>query len=70
MIEQMFYTGITEISSESLQQDPPVRRLTGMRAHLPGLIVSTARTAAMVGLALLLILGLLPVLAAQAAGGG
>jgi hypothetical protein len=41
-----------------------------MRAHLPGLIVSTARTAAMVGLALLLILGLLPVLAAQAAGGG
>ena len=41
-----------------------------MRAHLPSLILATVRTAVMVGLALLLIMGILPVLAAQAAGGG
>jgi hypothetical protein len=40
-----------------------------MRALPPGLILATARTAAMVGLALLLILWLLPALA-EAAGGG
>jgi hypothetical protein len=40
-----------------------------MRAHLSGPILTTARTAAMVGVALLLILWLLPTLA-QAAGGG
>jgi hypothetical protein len=41
-----------------------------MRAHLPSLLAVTARTAAMVGLALLLIFVLLPVLAAQAAASG
>ncbi|HET9435429.1 MAG TPA: hypothetical protein VFO50_01105 [Candidatus Limnocylindrales bacterium] len=41
-----------------------------MRAPAQSLIVATLRTAAMVALALLLIMGLLPVLAAQAAGGG
>ncbi len=41
-----------------------------MRAHLPRLIVITARTAGMVGVAILLILVLLPaMLAAQAASG-
>lgn len=41
-----------------------------MRAHLPGLIAITARTAGMVGFAILLILVLLPaVLGAQAASG-
>jgi hypothetical protein len=53
-----------------LKQGGAARRLTGMRAHLPGLIWTTARTALMVAVAMLLILGLLPVLAAQAAGGG
>jgi hypothetical protein len=40
-----------------------------MRRHLPSLIAATARTTAMVGMATLLILVLLPaMLAAQAAG--
>jgi hypothetical protein len=44
-------------------------RLKAMRRHLPLLLTTTARTAFMVGLAILLILVLLPaMLAAQAAG--
>ena len=70
MIEQMFYHCDGEFRCEITKQGGGIRRLTGMRAHLPNLLASTARTAAMVGLALLLILGLLPVLAAQAATGG
>jgi hypothetical protein len=69
MIEQMFDSGLRENRRETSKQDPSIRRLTGMRAHLSGPVLSTARTAAMVGVALLLILWLLPTLA-QAAGGG
>jgi hypothetical protein len=39
-----------------------------MRSHLPSLLAATARSVAMVLLATLLILVLLPALAAQAAG--
>lgn len=66
----MFYDARLENLAESLKQRDAIRRLTAMRAHFPSLIVATVRTALMVGVAMLLILGLLPVLAAQAAGGG
>jgi hypothetical protein len=66
----MFYHGIREIRRGITKHNRPIRRLTGMRAQAPSLIVATLRIAAMVALALLLIMGLLPVLAAQAAGGG
>ena len=62
--------GFGEIRAGRTKQDGSIWRLTGMRAHVPGLIAITARTAGMVGLAILLILVLLPAaLAAQAATG-
>jgi hypothetical protein len=75
MIEQMFYPWLqrtfmnrSENPSRTLKQERTLRRLNGMRAQR-SLLTTTARTAAMVGLATLLILVLLPaVLAAQPAG--
>ena len=50
-----------------MKQDPPSRRLTGMHAPLRQLIGPVLRIGAMVGLAMLLILGLFPaILTAQA----
>jgi hypothetical protein len=50
-----------------MKQDPPSRRLTGMHAPLRQIVVPFLRIGAMVGLAMLLIMGLFPaILAAQA----
>ena len=74
MIEHLFYCGYPsglgsgrKFSSPTSQQDEGVWRLTAMRQQLP-LPAATARYAAMVVLAMLLILVILPaMLAAQAA---
>ncbi|MEA2632365.1 MAG: hypothetical protein QOE66_2584 [Chloroflexota bacterium] len=51
-----------------MKQGWPRRRLTGMHAALRQIAFAAVRTAAMIALAMLLILGLLPaVLAVQAA---
>jgi len=51
-----------------MKQEPPSRRLTGMHAPMRQLAFSVIRIGAMVALAMLLILGLLPaILAVQAA---
>ena len=55
-----------------VKQPPPSRRLTGMHAPMPApsrqVAISAVRTALLVAIAMLLILGLLPaVLAVQAA---
>jgi hypothetical protein len=50
-----------------MKQDPPSRRLTGMQTPLRQGVVPFLRIGAMVGLAMLLIMGLFPaILAAQA----
>jgi hypothetical protein len=50
-----------------MKQDPPNRRLNGMHAPLRQLVGPILRIGAMVGLAMLLIMGLFPaILAAQA----
>ena len=50
-----------------MKQDPPSRRLTGMQAPLRQIVVPILRMGAMVGLAMLLIMGLFPaILEAQA----
>jgi hypothetical protein len=75
MIEQMFYAGYRspswrdlKIPSRSLKQEPCIPRLKAMRSHR-SLFFGTIRATAMVGVATLLILVLLPAaLAAQAAG--
>ncbi len=55
-------------SAESMKQERAPRRLTGMHAPMRQIAFSTVRILAMVALAMLLILGLLPaVLAVQAA---
>jgi hypothetical protein len=59
-----------KIRPGTLKQDGPFWRLRAMRSHLPSLLVVTARAVAMVLLAMLLILVLLPGLAAMAAGAG
>ena len=52
-----------------MKQDRACRRLTGMHAPMRQIAFSALRTGAMIALAMLLILGLLPaVLAVQAAG--
>ena len=59
----------TDFAVNSLKHLGLVCRLRPMRRQLPTLLFTTARTAAMVGLAVLLILVLLPaMLAVQAAG--
>ena len=77
MIEHLFCyreAGATpppaKVPPETSKQDGPFWRLRAMRSHLPSLLLATARSLAMVLLAMLLILVLLPVLAAQAAGVG
>lgn len=53
------------------QQDDGIRRLKAMRTHLPSFLAATARPLAMVLLAIVLILVLLPLmLAANAASMG
>ena len=60
IIEQMFYRW-------AMKQDPQSRRLTGMHAPLRQIVGPILRMGAMVGLAMLLIMGLFPaVLEAQA----
>jgi len=50
-----------------MKQDPPSRRLTGMHAPLRQILGPIVRIGALVGLAMLLIMGLFPaILAAQA----
>jgi hypothetical protein len=50
-----------------MKQDPPSQRLTGVHTSLRQLIGPVVRIGAMVGLAMLLIMGLFPaILAAQA----
>ena len=51
-----------------MKQDLPNRRLTGMHAPLRQLIGPFLRVGAMVGLAMLLILGLFPAILAAEAG--
>jgi hypothetical protein len=57
-----------KITARSLKQEPGIPRLKAMRAHR-SLLLASVRTAVMVGMAILLILVLLPAaLGVQAAG--
>jgi hypothetical protein len=79
MVEHLFYLGNVRVPvatptrfpsevPESMKQEHPRQRLTGMHAPMRQIAFSAIRIGAMVALAMLLILGLLPaILAVQAA---